>query len=464
MLSFVLALGLGSLFEQDKAKASPELAVECTSYEIAAAEETPSIFTESNCMGSVKLPPKPTPIPIYPPGGGGPIVVGPPPLVGPPPSNCVAGAPSRQVPVSSSSSLASALSNAECGDEIVVANGNYNGNFTLNAKCSNKLPVIVKAANTMGPVITSKLSVLGDCNAVIGMLFDGRETGVRLGGNGNQIVRNRFRGWGGIGISVQQGKGAEIGHNEFSEPYPWQASEVGSYPLRIAIRTAEKTPAEFHYNAWVHHNYFHDFPAKPGSYHTGQDDAIEVCQTWRPPYINLRTGWLVEYNLIERHLQGSGVMDFKCGGSTVQFNTMINSPGGRIDNRGGPYGSYIANWIENSGGMGIHSGFHKIIGNKITGGGKLYLAAGTENWNETGGGGATRQLAFQCLVAGNDAPLTVGNDYGPETLPAESNVIEGHKGAIQLDLERNTTVRPTSSVTVPAARRLTPGEVGIYAP
>ena len=69
----------------------------------------------------------------------------------------------------------------------------------------------------------------------------------------------------------------------------------------------------------------------------------------------------------------------KCaGGTTVRFNTIVDSPGGRIDFRNGYGGKMIANWIENAGGIAIFGGGHEIAGNVLAGASRpqLYLGAG----------------------------------------------------------------------------------------
>ena len=121
-----------------------------------------------------------------------------------------------------------------------------------------------------------------------------------------------------------------------------------------------------HLDAWVHHNYFHDFPAKPKPqvYASGQSDALEICGGGQPAS-DRRSGWTIEHNLIERHHGGYGVIDILCNGTTVRENTMLNSPGGRFDLRRGSYSQLSGNWIEDAGGSVIHGGYQQVSGNHL---------------------------------------------------------------------------------------------------
>ena len=256
------------------------------------------------------------------------------------------------------------------------------------------------------------------------------------------------------------GKQGEIAYNEFSKPDAWSTSEVTNYPLRIGIRTAEKDPSTFHYDAWVHHNYFHDFPGKPDSsiYKSGQSDAIEVCQSGRDSTALMRGGWYIETNLIERHLQGHGVVDLKCGGHVVRNNTLLDSPESRIDLRGGSYSVLEGNWMENSGGSTVHGGYNKVVGNYVRGG-RIMVMAGDLEWNTAGGGHAR---AFHTLLAGNDASTLIGKQYDSSMVyPALDTTVEAHVGpAPQLEDEEGTTVLSSTTMRFSRALKLSRDSVG----
>jgi Chondroitinase B len=367
----------------------------------------------------------------------------------------------RIVQVSTAAALQQAASNANCGDTIQLAPGTYGAEMSIRKDCPMTAPVIIQGAANFGSTYTANLDVEGARTIVTGIRFSGPEARVKLGGTNNKLIANRFSDWRSIAVVASVGKEGEIAYNEFSRPYRWLESESGSYPLRIGIRTSEKDPTSFHFNAWVHHNYFHDFPQKPNPnvYDSGQSDAIEVCQSGRSSTALMRTGWYLESNLIERHLQGHGILDLKCGGNVVRYNTVLDSPGGRLDARGGSYNVIESNWIENSGGSTIHGGYNKIVGNHVRGG-PINVMAGDFEWNLAGGGHAR---AYRTVLAANDASsVNVGKSHDPTTeYPASETVVEGHVGPDPvLGLQVNTTIRSSSSARFAAPFKLSSDRVG----
>ncbi len=353
------------------------------------------------------------------------------------------------------SALQAALNNAQQGEHIVADNTAYNCNVTM-----NKTGVVLRSKNLLGATFTGQITMEGSNNYLFGFKIHGNNTNVRLGGTNNKVLRNNFQGWPRFAITAVTGRGGEIGYNEFSRPCPWATCGGGDYPLRIAIRTAENSPSNFHFNAKVYRNYFHDFPTKPNpaNYHSGQDDAMEVCQTLRPATAMLQTGWLIEYNLIANHLQGHGVMDFKCGGNIIRYNTMINSPAGRIDARNGHYNTVVGNWMEGTGGMTVLGRGHNYIGNRIVGGGSIMVMAADGEWNINQNG--LKQRAYEVTLTGNNAPLTIGKTYGGETFPAFNTRVQGHHGNISYGMHTGTSVSASATGDVPQAVKLTPSQVG----
>jgi hypothetical protein len=353
------------------------------------------------------------------------------------------------------------MSIANCGDTIQLAPGTYGAASSIRNDCPMTAPVIIQGAANFGSTITANMDVAGTRTVVTGINFSGSEARVRLGGTNNKVIGNRFTNWRSIAVTAAEGKQGEIAYNEFSRPHAWVANDSSNYPLRIGIRTAEKDPSNFHFDAWVHHNYFHDFPAKPDpqSYHSGQSDAIEVCQSGRESTALMRTGWYIESNLVERHLQGHGIIDLKCGGNVVRYNTVSDSPGGRLDARAGSYNVLESNWLENSGGSSIHGGYNKVVGNRVRGG-QLTVMAGDLDWNNAGGG---YSRALHTLVAGNDSTsLVIGKAYNSASqYPALDTTVEGHVGGKPvLEREQNTTISASTNVRFSTAFRLSPASVG----
>lgn len=365
-----------------------------------------------------------------------------------------------EVSVSDSSEFEAAIAAAAPHQMIVLEDGTYGGEWFLNVQASAEEPLIVRARNPLKAVLTGWLAVIGRNIHVKGLKFDGIQAGLSLAGDDHKAIGNLFTGWGTDSPALQphRGTNAEIAYNTFTRPDPFtSAGEPSSYPLRMGIRSSHR-PNAFHTAAWVHHNWFHDFPAKPdpSNYHSGQSDAIEVCYTGT----NEPSGWLIEYNLVENHRGGHGIIDVKCaGGILVQHNTIINSPDGRIDFRNGDNGRLVANWIENSGGISISAENHEIIGNIVQGAGSIFaLTSGTD----PEGLSASRKAASHNLVSCNTGPLSIGRYDG--SYPSVGNTVRGHNGSVSLLSEQDTTiVEEFDCVDVPEARALTSSEVGAEA-
>lgn len=377
--------------------------------------------------------------------------------------------------VTSGAELAAALTQLGCGATIVLADGSYRGDFALRKSCPADLPVSIEAGHPLAAIVQSPLLVTGDHVTIRGLHFEGPESGLSLGGMGNRLLGNRFTGWRGVALRLTAGSGAEVAFNEFADPASW---DLGG-EARQGISSNEPNGG-LHLNAWVHHNHFHDFPAKPqpNHYASGQSDALEICGGGQP-VSDCSSGWTIENNLVERHHGGYGVIDILCGGTTVLQNTLLASPGGRIDLRRGSNSVLAGNWIEDAGGSVLHGGYHQVLGNHythLTDGGYpdllvgLILTAGTVPWDYIGSpklpdGTPAHQAAFGTLVAGNTAPDL---EIGPQRraafhYPVQDTVIEQQVGPISHGLAEGTTIEPRATLPIPVAARLEPASVGPHA-
>jgi hypothetical protein len=376
--------------------------------------------------------------------------------------------PKRVVQVASTTALQNALTAAKPGDHIVLAQASYSrsGGFTLTASGTATDPIVIKAATGKTATFTSPLQIEGSRACVARLDFSGALSYLQVGGSDNKILGNRFTGWKGVAARVTEGMRVEIAYNEFHDPAGWTDAEkaggLPNTPLRMGIRTQHDTADDFHYDGHIHHNWFHDFPTRPipTDYHSGQPDAIEICETAVPGLATGQdaAGWLVEYNLIERHKGGHGVIDLKCGGITARFNTLLDSPSGRIDSRNGPFSVLSGNWIENAGGMEIHSKGTKVLGNRLINTGMgISLPNGEVEWDKIG-----VQRIRDSLVSGNNADkMVIGKKYNTNsTLVPVNTTIEAHTGPIQKLSFSGITEKAQASVGVPTAVKLTPAKVG----
>jgi len=355
-----------------------------------------------------------------------------------------------------STQLSDFLKTAKCGDTIVVQPGKYDQPIKADATCTSAKPLVIES--TGRAKISNVVDLFGAGIVIRGFDFSGPDGRINLRGDDQKIVNNRFTGWAGMAVFLARGSNAEVAYNEFHNPAEWGLSTDDSYPLRIGVRSSHRED-EFHRGAHIHHNYFHDFPAKPSkNYHSGQSDAIEVCFTGTL----LESGFLIEDNLINRHLGGNGIVDIKCSNATVKNNTVINSPKGRIDLRYGANSVLMNNWIENSGGTVIRGGYHKVIGNVyINTNQSLAVAAGNDKWNATGG--QAEPQAYNVLLSGNKVDfLTIGKDYGSMPLPAIGTVVYKYANEkIYYETQKSTTIKGGTRKDANDARKIGESEVGI---
>jgi hypothetical protein len=245
----------------------------------------------------------------------------------------------------------------------------------------------------------------------------------------------------------------------------------------MGVRTLEDGVHDFHFDGWIHHNYFHDFPQKPDPavYASGQSDALEICQSTVGTYNQVNAGYYVEYNLVKDHAQGSGgsdpaaaaTFDYKCGGVVSRYNTFDNVKG-RMDTRGPSLypSTHESNWLEsNSGGMKIHGYRNRIIGNRLVAS-QILIMAGNIACDAGDQPSSMYSNACSPLIVGNvAASMTIGYEFSNADFsrhPTTNAVIRNHTGPIKLGLQTGTTNTPLAPAGlnfIPAVK-LTPGEVG----
>jgi len=306
--------------------------------------------------------------------------------------------------------LATALSDQDCGETLQLANGTHSGSHTINANCPANNPFIVECLNDHACTLSGSITMGGARNILRFVRFTG--SSISCGGTNNKILANEVTSWSGsVGISpAKNGQQCEIAYNEMWEPDPPSKN-------RYSIRTSDDGASDFHYNGWIHYNYLHDLPDKPvpSNYSSGQTDAIEICETFTSSYAGIVSGWYVEHNLIEDHLQGSGTgaasVDIKCGGTVLRRNT-FRRMNGRVDQRHGTESSiFEANFLDDTKGMNYQGDGHGIYGNRITNGGDFELISGSSTGNDCGVVGTGQMTTCNAHIAGNIGPFLIGRTY-----------------------------------------------------
>jgi hypothetical protein len=390
----------------------------------------------------------------------------------------------KVVTVNGNASLTSALANAACKTTIELQTATYSSNQTLDENgCSQAEAIIVREAPGHTATFTGTFTLGGSFNILgpsIG--FSGPNGRVRQQGFSTKVIGNTFSGFKGVAIvtnaETTPGERAEVAYNDIGNPAGWDADPGCPAPpsttqtgdgCQTQIRrglflSSSPQASSVMLGGWIHHNYLHDFPNKPnpGIYASGDSDALELCESSYGWAQELQIGWYVEWNLIERHLQGGQTaMDIKCGGTVFRYNTNANSSNTKFDFRVGSYNILESNWNE-SGGTTIHGGHNKVVCNHLSS--ELRVRSGNYPWDvDVFYSGHTQ--AYDTLVESNEASLLwVGFQTNPaeQLYPADLTVIRNHTGPIQLDSQTNTTNTPRAAATyhcLPPVR-LTPSQVG----
>ena len=209
----------------------------------------------------------------------------------------------------------------------------------------------------------------------------------------------------------------------------------------------------------IYRNYFHGAKGRNAN-------ALEIGTNGN--HRTVQTDVVAEYNLIA-DWTGGRCLSTKVGGTTLRFNTCLNAGSEDAVNRLGTRNKWIANWIEGSTGdaLRIIDQGNEVIGNRIIGSAHLRLHTGNCTPPESGLSGCASPAypaATDTLLAGNDGEVRVGDGYNCCNVPARNTRIEAHEGEIKYGNHGNTDVSDSTSRTIPDAVKLSPPDVGPFAP
>lgn len=274
----------------------------------------------------------------------------PPPEPSPAPADLVD--PLRTVNVSSDAALTTALNNALAGDHIVLANGTYSTARTISPNGTSANPLVIRAANPHGAVITGRWTVNSNRLTIYQLRFQSGG-GITLASCGFvRILRNEW-----INTSsrpVQFSNGAydcEVGYSYI----------VGTGGDRmIDVRPGNNgsvVSSNYPRRMWIHHNYFLN--------QGGNGAVVGIGNNRFDSEASIEA--LLEWNLGE-NLNGQ-LTYFKCSDSVSRFNTYRRTNNNYPSNtspamcRSGRRNKLIANASVNGGGFTLRSNGHEAIGN-----------------------------------------------------------------------------------------------------
>ena len=254
--------------------------------------------------------------------------------------------------VSSSSALRNALSQAQAGDVIVIADRAYRGDFQLSASGQSSLPITIEAETAGGAIFIDSLFTLNGNDAELkNLVFKNGQVTVK--GNRNRVTNNLFeQGQPGGNASklhsavAVYGSNNRIDHNEVRD---WQRRG-----LRVIPNSSTKDNR-------FDHNYLHDFWRADPSANSGEALQAGIGRSDELKYP--RT--IFEYNLLLLTEADSEAISIKSSGNVIRFNTFLDS-NATVTNRHGVDNTWQGNTIDNMKAMAIYGDNNSVLGNALT--------------------------------------------------------------------------------------------------
>jgi hypothetical protein len=254
--------------------------------------------------------------------------------------------------VSTDGALTAALAEASSGDEIVLRDGSYRGNFQLARSGTAEHATVVRAEHPLKATFSgSLLELKGNYAVVRDFVFEGSQ--ISIIGNFNDVAHSVFRhsdrAPGRLKAAVWTSGGASnnrIHHNELTN---WS-----TFGFRIWEPTAATNGNR------IDHNYIHDYSNRQSS---NEPEVFQVGSSQTTSNVNVAT--VIEYNLVERVRITGELLSLKSSGNVVRGNTFIDIYGA-VQGRHGRQNTFINNML--IGGKTVLRAYgddHRLIGNRL---------------------------------------------------------------------------------------------------
>jgi len=327
----------------------------------------------------------------------------------------------RTLAVSSPNQLVTALAQAQPGDRVEVAAGDYaTAPVRVTHSGTAQAPITITAATPGQARFTGAggLDLTGVSHVVVqGFVFDNND-GLTVPGDAaaNRVTRNTFQGNpSGASLSVKAND-TEVDHNTFQN----RTSE-GVY-LQVVGPGSNDMAQRVH----VHHNYFynHQFKGDNGG------ESIRFGLSGRQHAV---ANGLIEYNLFNKADGDSEAISVKSSNNVVRYNTIINSRG-TLSLRHG-WNTLVEGNILIGGTTGIRffGNNHTIINNVVqdtTNTAAMEVGGGEVRDDTTSG--TNHEAADHCVVAFNTLSgssnliwLNSSKPYPPSDTTVANNVFLG---------------------------------------
>ncbi len=352
----------------------------------------------------------------------------------------------RLIEVDAAAELAIALSTAEPGDYIRLADGVYTsgGPLVLRAHATPDAPVAVIAATPGRAVLLDPVILAGTYARLEGLDLNASS---EIDGDGNRITRCRFIDNPVMALLIRGGRDVRVDRCEFA---------------RCRGRGISVKPSRGMAGLRIDRNHFHDFVGAKGE---NVHEPLQLGQGLNRAAIAL--GALVERNLFERVSIDSECISVKSSANTIRYNTLLDSQS-RITNRVGKHNLYHANWSERSHGILLRDEGHEVVNNRLIESERhgLMVCAGNVGTRfkamRLKSGKVGQPCAKNVRLIGNAADRTmIGFAFNNHTVPAEGTRLESHFGPIEYGIETGTVVLEESfTPALPTAFRLQLEDVG----
>jgi Protein of unknown function (DUF4038)/Chondroitinase B/Putative collagen-binding domain of a collagenase/Right handed beta helix region len=364
----------------------------------------------------------------------------------------------RVIEVGNSEELDSALTSARAGDQIVLADGEYEIGSMSGRHGTAAEPIVVRAEHRGRANITEGQLEIEDSSYVTfeGLTWTNSDTLKVTSSNNVRLTRNHFRLTEEESLKWVIIQGANSHHNRIDHNLFEEKNQLGNF---ITIDGSETQQSQYDR---IDHNHFRDI----GPRAENEMEAIRVG--WSE--ISESSGHTtVEQNLFENCDGDPEIVSVKSNDNIVRYNTFRTSQGTltqRHGNRGQLYGNFfLGGGKAGTGGIRLYGQDHKVYNNYFEGlTGTGYDAALQLDGGDVDTSGALsshfrvyRATVVHNTFVNNVSNIEIGANY--KHPPADSivanNVVAGSQGKLFNELKQpvNHTYAgnlawPTGSATV----------------
>ena len=362
------------------------------------------------------------------------------------------------IDVSDSDELSDAFAAAQPGDQIVLADGDYEIGKLADKHGTTAAPITISAAHRDKAVITDgQLEILNSSYVTVdGLQWTNSDTLKLTSDNNVRLTRNHFHLTEDESLKWVIVQGAGSNHNRIDHNLFEHKHQLGNF---ITIDGSETQSSQYDE---IDHNYFSD----NGPRATNEQESIRVG--WSD--ISKSSGFTtVEDNLFENCDGDPEIVSVKSSDDTVRYNTFLTSAGvlsQRHGDRGKLYGNFfLGGGKAGTGGIRVYGQDHEIFDNYfagLTGSGfdaALQLDGGDV---DTSGALSSHWRVYRAKVvnntfAGNVSNIEVGANYklAPVDSTIADNVVVGSQGKLFNELKTPVNMTyagniawPTGSATV----------------